>query len=87
MTTYDLTTGRDVGRYETPAADQPDRPLPPRILGAGDQLLAVTSSRTGSTITAHEIPGLRPRWQQHGAATAAATASTSTASPPASAAR
>ncbi|GAA0897095.1 hypothetical protein Vau01_003460 [Virgisporangium aurantiacum] len=63
ITTYDLTTGRDVGRYEVPAAEQPDHSgPPPRIMGAGDQLLAVTSTRAGFTITAHEIPGLRPRW-------------------------
>jgi outer membrane protein assembly factor BamB len=62
LTTYDLTTGRDVGRYETPAGTT--RPsLPTRILGAGDQLLVVTSSRAYVQISAHEIPGLRPLWQ------------------------
>lgn len=61
VTTYDLTTGRDVGRYEVPAAaNQSNRPT--RIMGAGDRLLRVTSSRVSVEITAHEIPGLRPRW-------------------------
>jgi outer membrane protein assembly factor BamB len=61
LTTYDLRTGRDVGRYEVPAAATQSLP-PSRIFGAGDQLLRVTSSRTSVQITAHEIPGLRPRW-------------------------
>lgn len=63
MTTYDLKTGRDVGRYEVPADERTNRSGPPtRIMGAGDQLLAVTSTRSGYTVTAHELPGLRPRW-------------------------
>lgn len=64
LTTYDLRTGRDIGRYEAPAADlQPGQPYrPTRIFGAGDQLLRVTSSRTRVEITSHEIPGLRPGW-------------------------
>jgi outer membrane protein assembly factor BamB len=63
MTSYDLTTGRDVGRYEVPEADRTDRSATPaRIMGAGGQMLSVVSTRAGYTVTAHEIPGLRPRW-------------------------
>jgi hypothetical protein len=67
ITTYDLATGRDVGRYETPAFQVPAQgatqfPPPARIIGAGDHLLAVTYARSSLEIAAYDVPGLRPRW-------------------------
>jgi hypothetical protein len=68
ITTYDLATGRDIGRYEAPETQATPtqgtsqlRP-PTRIMGAGDQLLSVTYSRSDLQIAAYDIPGLRPLW-------------------------